>query len=93
YRDNVEPLSSDTFEDHTPLFRSGECVQSLDDNRSVLVNAYERNQDARRACISHFGLSCRVCEVNFGAVYGSLGEGYIHVHHIKPIHLCGGEYE
>jgi 5-methylcytosine-specific restriction protein A len=60
---------------------------------SVLVNAYERNQDARRACISHFGVSCRVCDVNFGAVYGSLGEGYIHVHHIKPIHLCGGEYE
>ncbi|MCW1755047.1 HNH endonuclease [Rhizobium acaciae] len=60
---------------------------------SVLVNAYERNQDARRACIGHFGLSCTVCEVNFGAVYGALGDGYIHVHHIKPIHLCGGEYE
>ena len=33
------------------------------------------------------------CKVNFGAVYGALGEGYIHVHHIKPIHLCGGEYK
>lgn len=60
---------------------------------SVLVNAYERNQDARSACLNRFGLSCTACEMNFGAVYGALGEGYIHVHHIKPIHLCGGEYE
>jgi 5-methylcytosine-specific restriction protein A len=58
----------------------------------VLVNAYERSSEARRVCIAHFGPSCNVCGLNFGTIYGALGEGYIHVHHIKPIHQCGGEY-
>lgn len=60
---------------------------------SVLVNVYERNPEARRACLAHFGTSCQACGTNFGEVYGSLGAGYIHVHHIRPIHLCGGEYK
>ncbi|WP_312366063.1 HNH endonuclease [Ensifer sp.] len=59
---------------------------------TVVVNGYERNADARKACLRHHGLSCKVCDVNFGNTYGALGEGYIHVHHIKPIHKCGGEY-
>lgn len=59
----------------------------------VLVNAYERNPEARQRCLRHFGSRCRVCDVDFGERYGALGEGYIHVHHIKPIHQCGGQYK
>lgn len=58
----------------------------------VFVNAYERNAEARRKCLEHYGFTCQACETNFGEKYGTLGEGYIHVHHLKPIHLCGGEY-
>lgn len=52
---------------------------------SARVNAYERNPEARTACISHYGLDCVVCSINFRAAYGAIGEGFIHVHHLKPL--------
>ena len=51
----------------------------------VTVNAYERNPAAREACIKHYGSNCAVCGFNFGAVYGEIGSGFIHVHHLKPL--------
>lgn len=60
--------------------------------RSVLVNAYERDPVARRACIRAHGTSCCVCGFNFGTIYGPVIEGYIHVHHIRSLSEIGGEY-
>jgi 5-methylcytosine-specific restriction protein A len=34
-----------------------------------------------------------MCGLNFGAVYGSLAEGFIHVHHVKPLSEISAEYE
>jgi hypothetical protein len=51
----------------------------------VMVNAYERNLAARQACVKHHGTSCAVCGFNFGATYGEIGAGFIHVHHLKPL--------
>lgn len=59
----------------------------------VTVNAYERNPRARAACIAHWGLDCVVCGFNFEAVYGDIGRGYIHVHHLRPLASIGAEYE
>lgn len=59
----------------------------------VVLNAYERNLVARARCIAHYGLSCVACGFNFGAVYGSLAEGLIHVHHIKPLSEIRAKYE
>jgi 5-methylcytosine-specific restriction enzyme A len=54
--------------------------------KRVSVNAYERNPQARKDCIAHYGLTCQVCGFDFEAVYGTqLGRGYIHVHHLKPL--------
>ena len=61
--------------------------------KSVFVNKYERNSDARTACIQHHGVSCAVCGFHFQSFYGNLGEGYIHVHHLKPISSVGEQYE
>ncbi|MBD2078397.1 HNH endonuclease [Leptolyngbya sp. FACHB-17] len=61
--------------------------------RQVSVNVYERNPKARRNCIAHHGLNCSVCGFNFKQFYGELGEGYIHVHHLKPLSEIGEEYE
>jgi predicted HNH restriction endonuclease len=33
-----------------------------------------------------------VCGFNFGAAYGGSAEGYIHVHHLKPLASIGEEY-
>lgn len=32
-------------------------------------------------------LSCEVCSFDFKSAYGALGEGYIEVHHLNPVHL------
>ncbi|MEZ6130054.1 MAG: hypothetical protein R3C59_15325 [Planctomycetaceae bacterium] len=53
--------------------------------RSILVNACERNAKARTACISIYGTACVICGFDFGAVYGPDADGYIHVHHLKPL--------
>ena len=52
---------------------------------SVLVNRYERDPAAREACIEHYGAVCQVCSLDFAARYGKIGEGFIHVHHVKPL--------
>ncbi|WP_420860755.1 HNH endonuclease [Symmachiella dynata] len=61
--------------------------------KKISVNSYERNADARIKCIDHYGLDCAVCGFNFGATYGELGEGYIHVHHLRDLASIGEEYE
>lgn len=61
--------------------------------RPVLVNAYERNPEARAECIRHWGLRCRVCGFDFEKVYGDRGKGFVVVHHIKPISHVGQVYQ
>lgn len=51
----------------------------------VYVNKYERNPKNRAACINAHGLSCYTCGLNFEDRYGSLGTGFIHVHHLKEL--------
>lgn len=58
----------------------------------ITVNAYERNPEARFRCITAHGSVCCICGFNFGAEYGPDAEGYIHVHHIRPLSEVGGEY-
>ena len=52
----------------------------------VEVNRYERNGWARSVCLEHYGHRCQVCDVDFEERYGELGRGYMHVHHIMPLH-------
>jgi len=60
--------------------------------KTVTVNAYERDHTAKPRCIKKWGTVCAVCDFNFGLVYGELGEGFIHVHHLTPIHTIGEAY-
>mgnify|MGYP001595533781 FL=1 len=59
--------------------------------RQVLINAYERNHQARIACIEHHGSCCTICGFDFGKRYGENFEGLIHVHHIVPLSKLGKE--
>lgn len=58
--------------------------------KQVLVNRYERDRDARHACISAHGVTCAVCSFSFESVYGERGRGFIHVHHIEPLATKAG---
>ena len=53
--------------------------------RDVIQSIVERDPAARAACIAIHGLSCAACGFNFGATFGRLGEGFIHVHHSNPV--------
>ncbi|RYD85657.1 MAG: DUF3427 domain-containing protein [Verrucomicrobiaceae bacterium] len=68
------------------LYREGTVHQ-------IMVNAYERNNAARRTCIAHWGTNCAVCNFDFGETYGPRGEGFIHVHHLRPLVEIGETYE
>ena len=61
--------------------------------KQISVNVYERNPEARRRCISHYGCSCLVCGFNFKKNFGELGTGFIHVHHLKPLGEIKKEYQ
>jgi 5-methylcytosine-specific restriction protein A len=61
-------------------------------SRQVTLNIYERNPDARRRCIEHYGCLCSVCSFDFERTYGVLGRDFIHVHHLKPLSEIRQEY-
>lgn len=61
--------------------------------RQVIETSYERNPEARRRCIAHYGTACSVCGMDFEEVYGPLAKGLIHVHHLNPLSEIGEEYE
>ncbi|MDI7277057.1 MAG: HNH endonuclease [Anaerolineae bacterium] len=70
----------------------GETVILEGGKRQVTVNAYERDPRARRRCIERYGARCRVCGLSFGAAYGEVAEGFIHVHHRRALSEVGAEY-
>ncbi len=59
----------------------------------VYVNRYERDPAARAACIEKHGTACACCEFDFCKVYGPIGKGFIHVHHLVPVSEMGEGYE
>jgi hypothetical protein len=60
--------------------------------REIKINAYERSSEARKACLKHHGPSCAVCGFDFGAVYGPMAQGFIHVHHLKQLSTIAKEH-
>lgn len=60
--------------------------------KKVVVNSYERNPKAREQCLKTHGYNCSVCDFNFENIYGEIGRGFIHVHHLKPISSIGKNY-
>lgn len=66
------------------------CIEGA--TKTISVNIYERNPHARRACIQKHGVNCSVCRMNFAKEYGEVGEGFIHIHHLKPLSEIGEEY-
>lgn len=60
--------------------------------RTVTVNVYERDPSARVRCIARWSSACVVCGFDFAQMYGELGKGFIHVHHLRPLGEIGEEY-
>lgn len=58
----------------------------------ITVNAYERDPEARRACIRYHGAVCKCCGFDFEEIWGEHGKGFIHVHHVRPLRTLGEGY-
>ncbi len=61
--------------------------------KQVTVNVYERSVKARRACLNEYGYICSVCGFDFEKVFGAIGNGFIHVHHLIDLASIGKEYK
>lgn len=61
--------------------------------KRIMVNTYERSKLARDLCIEEYGSRCSVCDVDFGEIYGEIGKGFIHVHHLTDISSIDEEYK
>jgi len=61
--------------------------------KQITVNSYERDSGARNRAIEIHGLNCFVCDMSFENTYGEIGIGFIHIHHLTPLHEVGNEYQ
>lgn len=52
-----------------------------------LNKVFERDSAARQECLRLHGSTCAACEFDFAKTYGSIGRGFMHVHHKKPLSL------
>jgi hypothetical protein len=92
YREVVERIETDFA---TVFLSEGELLQDLitansipfieGSRMNILVERIERNAKARAACIDHYGPYCLICGFDFEEVYGSIGLGFIQVHHLDPL--------
>lgn len=62
-------------------------------SRELSLTRYERNNEARRRCIEHYGAKCQACGLVYEVKYGPMGADLIHVHHLTPLSAIGEAYE
>ena len=79
------------YSEELPVDTKQKFIEGL--KQTIVVNAYERNPAARQNCIDHYGTICAVCNIDFEEVYGDIGKGFIHVHHLTPLADIGKTYE
>ena len=88
--------SPETSEIHN-VFISEELLDADEyfegNGQCIVVDAYERNSDARQKCIDYYGASCIICDFSFENIYGNVGLGFIHVHHLRPLSEIGEQYQ
>ena len=80
------------FVEHNVGLESIVDVQNIEGaKKDYYVTRYERDPLNRKSAINIHGLTCCVCGFNFKEFYGSIGENFIEVHHIKPLHSLDEE--
>lgn len=89
--ENCNLTADENYPEELP--NSAKEVFSEGIKRTVTINSYERNSKARQLCIKHWKAICSVCDFDFEKIYGELGKGFIHVHHITPVSQIGIEYQ
>jgi 5-methylcytosine-specific restriction protein A len=88
----VEKSAENTY--WHPLSESEELLgASAEEGKRVtaVVNKFEGDKKNRECCIHKYKAVCAVCGFDFSVSYGEIGDGYIHVHHLTPLHTFKGK--
>lgn len=88
-RSRLEPIADSAW----PKRRDpSELDENLDESVHLegatqrrLVISYERNPKARAACLKAHGYACAACGLVLADQYGEIAEGFVHVHHKRPL--------
>jgi predicted HNH restriction endonuclease len=59
----------------------------------MALSRYERSPKLRAACLKKHKAKCCVCGLDFKKRYGDIGDGFIHVHHLRPLAQVAAEHE
>lgn len=62
------------------------------EQETVTTTKYERNPQARAACLAYHGYTCKMCGMSFEKTYGPEFKDIIEVHHIVPLNQIGESY-
>jgi 5-methylcytosine-specific restriction protein A len=84
----VEPTTNiynEYNDEEEELFNEGKAVKTI-------INKYERDPEARKKCIEHYGYKCHVCGLLLSDIYGEIAKDFIHIHHIIPLSSIKEEY-
>lgn len=60
-------------------------------SRTRMQTYYERNPRLRAEALQIHGTRCSACGFDFSKTYGRHGEGYIEIHHLRPVSSYGGD--
>ena len=95
-REELDSYLRSNFDDYysAGFFNDEDSVRGYYEGhvKHVVVNRYERSSIARSKCIEAHGSNCAICKIDFGKRYGDFAEGFIHVHHLKPLYSIGSGY-
>lgn len=101
----IVPLADFSFSDTGPVLKDladDKNVVVLDDQviregelKMQTVEYRSRSRELRQATIEHYTqngrLPCSACDFDFSKAYPQIGNGFIHIHHLKPVSFMSGE--
>jgi len=53
--------------------------------KEIILELQKREPTLKRHAIDKYGLNCQICNFNFEQFYGTIGAGYIELHHNQPL--------
>ena len=93
HRDNFDKIvslaqvSSESLKSSLESYSDYHSTEIIEGAKKLTYSVkYERSKVNRDNAIKIHGYNCKVCDFNFKKVYGEIGEGFIHVHHVKPLY-------
>lgn len=96
-KEGLETVYKKTTEEKQKIEVFDESIMIQEGMKKIVeTQVYERSSRLRTIAIDHYTvngkISCKACEFNFEDFYGpEIGEGYIEIHHVKPVFKYEGD--